>query len=172
MQEDALPNLGQRQTLEFAGDRHSLLVSLYPELAASIPDNSWRTFDLHMFNEAGYSASVMGNGRRCIGFVGLGGSEMFEKLCSRKGGEDVAAAFPEAGVYFSPRLTADQCVEGAVLLARVERGENEELVGFARILLEKIEAARITLRLSIGPAWGSLVGRCSGHRSELWQSCA
>ena len=146
--------------LDFAGERHTLLVALEPDavqgakVTSTTPSSRKRPFDLEMRNEAGYPARITGNGRRSVAFVGLGGRELFDTVCEHDDAQSLHDALPKTNVYFSPGLRGEETVEGCVFLAKVERGENgTEKVGMARILIEEVGDTTLTLKISIGPAW-------------------
>lgn len=150
------PSTSTLHTLDFAGKRHSLLVALHPGVEGFLrtEDQPSRPFDLEMGNEAGYPARVRGNGRRSVAFVGKGGRAMFDTARACEDAAAILAAFPDAGIYFSPGLRHEELVEGTVFLAKIERGPTgENRVGLACILIERIEDTRVTIRLSIGPPW-------------------
>ena len=147
-------------TLDFAGERHTLLVALAPDavqgatVTASLPGSARRDFDLEMRNEAGYPARIVGNGRRSVAFVGLGGVALFDTVCKHEDLSSLRTALPDLNVYFSPGLRGEETVEGCVFLAKVERGENGvDKVGLARILIEEVGDTTLKLKIHVGPAW-------------------
>lgn len=145
----------QIQALDFSGDRHSLSVSLHPKVDAFVrTPNDVRPVDLVLDNEAHDDLRVRGNGRRSIMFVGLGGRALFDRVLQCDSPEELRSAFPDQSLYFSPGLQSKEAVQGAVFLARVERGDNRpHEIGMARILIETLGDTSAALRVSVGPPW-------------------